>query len=390
MSEKMENNKLIVDKNINLKELDKNSEKTIHFIGIGGIGMSGLAKFLIELGYKASGSDIKENRLTEWISSHDGAVFIGHKAKNIDNASVIVVSTAIKESNSEIIEARKRNIPIIHRSQVLEAIMSGLGRTEPCISIGFAGTHGKTTTSGMASLIFEDAGLDPSFAVGGQMPYLKTNSKIGTGKYFIAELDESDGTIEAYSPDISIITNLEFDHPDHYQGGLEQIFTTFENYINKLKPESKVIINADCAGNRELLRRISHSGIILYSIDPDNELFNQAAYTVKEISTKGLNTKAQVFKDNKFIGELNLNIPGIHNVSNALSTIAAAVECGVEFEKIACSLARFTGMKRRFQILGTVNGGKIIDDYAHHPTEVQVTLQAAKNVVESNQAGRVV
>ncbi len=389
--EEMENNKLINDKNIKfIKELEKNSEKTIHFIGLGGIGMSGLARFLIGLGYNVSGSDIKENRLTELISDQGGTVFIGHSSENVNNAAIIAVSTAIKESNPEIIEAKKKNIPIVHRSQVLEALMSGLGCSEKPVSIGFAGTHGKTTTSGMASLIFEDAGLDPSFVVGGQMPYLKTNSKQGKGEYFIAELDESDGTIEAYSPDISVITNLEFDHPDHYKGGIEQVFNTFERYVNKLKPNSKIIINADCAGNRELLKRVNHSGIILYSIDPDNNLYNQATYTVGEISVKGLHTKAQVFKNNNLVGELNLNIPGIHNVSNALSTIAAALECGLEFEKIAYSLFRFTGMKRRFQIIGTVNEAKIIDDYAHHPTEIQVTLKAAKNVVESNEKGRVV
>lgn len=380
--------RLKIDKNNGFpKEITIESCKVIHFVGLGGIGMSGLAKFLLELGYKVSGSDIKDGPTMFSISAHGGTVYIGHNAENIDKASLIVVSSAIKTDNPEIAEAIKRNIPIIHRSQVLEALMSGLGRKDTQISIGISGTHGKTTTTGMISLVFDDAKLNPSIVVGGQMPFLNTNSKLGSGKYFVAELDESDGSIELYSPDISVITNLEHDHPDHYTGGIDQLFDTFERYIKGLKNNSKVIINADCSGIRTLITRINHPGIILYSINENN---NKAKYVVKNVVTKGLKTNAAVYKDGEFIGELNLGVPGLHNVSDALATIVVAMESGIEFEQIAYSLNRFTGMKRRFQLLGTSSGAKIIDDYAHHPTEVQAVLKAAKSVVESEGKGRVV
>ena len=323
------------------------------------------------------------------ISAHGGTVFIGHDARNIDNVSLLVVSSAIKNSNPEVIEAKKRNIPVIHRSQLLKALMSGLGRDTKQISIGISGTHGKTTTTGMAALIFEDAKLNPSIVVGGQMPFLNTNSKLGNGDYFIAEMDESDGTVQLYSPDISIITNLEFDHPDYYTNGLEQLIDTFKDYISNLSKDSKIIINADCHGNRTLLNSINHPGIILYSSDITSDIHDKAKYKAENIFTRGLNAFAKIYRNNEFIGELKLGIPGDYNISNALATVALALECGIEFNKIAYSLERFTGMRRRFQVLGTAGGAKIIDDYAHHPTEVQATLKAAKEVVSSNGKGRV-
>jgi len=368
------------------------SGKVIHFVGLGGIGMSGLAKFLLELGFKVSGSDLKDGPTMFSISAHGGTVYVGHNAENIEKASLVVVSSAIKKDNPEIVEALKRNILIIHRSHVLEALMSGLGRdvNNKQTTIGVSGTHGKTTTTGMISLVFDDAKLNPSIVVGGQMPFLNTNSKLGNGKYFVAELDESDGSIELYTPDISVITNLEHDHPDHYIGGLDQLLDTIERCIKKLKPESKIIACADCSGVRKLLSRINHPGVILYSIDEKNELFSKAKYVAKNVVAKGLNTTADIYQDGKFVGVLKLGVPGIHNVADALATIAVALECGLDYEKISASLARFTGMKRRFQLLGTVNGAKIIDDYAHHPTEVQAVLRAARSVIESNGKGRVV
>lgn len=369
------------------KILSKN--KVIHFIGIGGIGMSGLAKLLLELEYKVSGSDIKDSPVIHALADSGGRIFMGHCAKNIDDASCVVISTAIKPDNAELTEAKKRNLPIFHRSQILEALMSGLEEVKQ-ISIGVAGTHGKTTTSGMLSLVFEDAMLDPSFVVGGIMPYLNINSKLGKGDYFIAELDESDGTIAAYSPDFSIITNLEFDHPDHYKNGFAQVLETFENYVKNLKTGSKIIINADCAGNKQLLKKINHPGIILYSTDSDNELHKNADYTAEDIIVNGLNTSAKVYKNGKFIGKFNSGAPGLHNISNGLAVVAAGLECGIKFQQIASSLARFTGMGRRFQILSIINGAQLVDDYAHHPTEVQVTLKTAKGITESAKSGRVI
>lgn len=387
----MVSSKLTLDTSIKFAEVvESNKNRPVHFIGLGGIGMSGLAKFLLELGYKVSGSDLKDGPTMFSISGQGGTVYVGHTAENVGNACAVVVSTAINESNPEIIEARNKNLPIFHRSQVLEALMSGLGREEKQISIGVSGTHGKTTTSGMASIVFDDAKCHPSMVVGGLMPFINTNSKLGNGKYFIAELDESDGTIELYTPDISIITNLEFDHPDHYTNGFEQLINTFERYVAALPANSKIILNADCGGNIELLNRINHDGVLLYSINPESELFDKAVYTVKNISVDGLNSSADVYRRGEFVGKLQLSVPGVHNISNALSVVGMALECGISFDSITASLNRFTGMKRRFQILGTAGGAKIVDDYAHHPTEVVATLSAARSVVDSVGRGRVV
>lgn len=388
---KMEYDRFKIDKTLEFpQEMRHDTRKKIHFIGLGGIGMSGLAKFLLELGYKVSGSDIKDGPTMFSISAQGGTVFIGHVAENVGNADLVVVSSAIKATNPELIEAQNRNLPIIHRSHVLEALMSGLGLENKHISIGVAGTHGKTTTTGMISLIFEDAKLNPSIVVGGQLPYLNTNSKLGDGKYFIAELDESDGSIELYSPDMTVITNTEEDHLDYYTGGFQQLLETFIRYVNNLDKGSRIIINADCSGNRELIAKVNHPGIILYSCNPECELYNEASYTIKTIAVNGLQSGAEVYKNNEFIGNMILGVPGIHNISNALAAMAVAMENGIEFEQAAGSLARFTGMKRRFQVLGTVNGAKIIDDYAHHPTEIKATLNSAKDVVKATGKGRVV
>lgn len=379
-------NRVKIDKNLKFpSDITKENKKGIHFIGLGGIGMSGLAKFLLELGYKVSGSDIKDGANMFSISAQGGTVFIGHDSNNVENASLVVVSSAIKETNPEIIEAKKRNIPIMHRSQILEALMSGLGLEKKQISIGVSGTHGKTSTTGFVGLILEDAKEVPSIVVGGQMPYLNTNSKHGKGKYFVAELDESDGTIEMYQPNYTIITNLEADHLDHYTDGLESLLNTFEKYVNNLKPESKIIVNIDDEGNKELLKRVNHQGVVTYSINSDD-----ADYTVKDIKAIGFETSAKAYKNGKLLGEFTVIIPGAHNVSNALASIAVSVENGIGFEVAAASISRFTGMRRRFQVLGTVKGAKIVDDYAHHPTEVKATLEAAKNVAKTLDNSRVV
>lgn len=375
-----------------IENITANGSKPIHFIGLGGIGMSGLAKFLLELGYKVSGSDIKDGPNLHSLTELGGTVYIGHTEKNIGDAAVIVASTAIKEDNPELVEARNKDIPVLHRSQLLEALMSGLGRENLSkqISIGVSGTHGKTTTSGMVSSIYENAGLNPSIVVGGKLPILKTNSKFGLGNYFISELDESDGTIAIYKADVTVITNLEADHLDHYSGGLEQLLETFEGYIKRLPEGSKLVINADCSGNRELLKRVNHPGIILYSCNPENELYANADYRVEDVKMCGFDSVAKVYKKDEFIGELKLRVPGIHNISNALVSLAVALENGVEFESAVASLYKFTGMKRRFQVLGSINDVLIVDDYAHHPTEVQVTLKGARSIVEAGTANRVV
>lgn len=365
------------------KIISQNPDKTVHFIGIGGIGMSGLAKYLLEAGYKVSGSDIRKNKMTAMLSDMGGEIFIGHKAENISNISVIAASSAIKLENPEIKKAVELDIPIIHRSDVLNAIMRHNPET---ITIGFAGTHGKTTTSGMLSFVLEKAGLQPSYMLGGVLPEIGTNAKKSSGKYFVAELDESDGTIEKYSPSVSVITNLEYDHPDHYKEGFGQVIDTFKRYAENLGKDSKLIVNADCEGNHKFLKQIANRNVILYGIES-----KCAEYKAENIKFEGYGSSFDIYLKGKKLTSVSLSIPGIFNVSNALAVCAAASESGIDISLIAEHFADFTGMGRRFQIKGKVAGATVIDDYAHHPSEVQSTLKAAKNIIRSsNSKGRVI
>jgi len=357
-----------------------------HFIGIGGIGMSALALCLVNKGFKISGSDIASNLNIENLISKQAKITIGHNPNNVEGAALVVASSAIKSDNPEIIRAKELNIPIIHRSQLLEAMMSGLGREDKPVSIGISGTHGKTTTTGMMGMIFEHSGLHPSIVVGGMIPALNTNSKFDCGKFFVSELDESDGTIKEYSPNYTIITNLEKDHVDHYQDGLQQVLDTFRNYIKNLSNDAKIVVNIDDKGVNLLLKSIEFENVITYSLDENSN----ANYIAKNIIANGFNTSADIYKDNDYIGTICLTVPGVHNISNALSTIAVALDCGVNFEDIKRSLGRFTGMKRRFQLAADVNGIKIIDDYAHHPTEIEATLKSAKELKDKKIVKRIV
>ena len=361
----------------------------VHFIAVGGIGMSGLVIMLLEMGYMVSGSDLKSNDLLRYIEDKGGVITLGHKAENIKNCSLVVVSSAIKPDNPELIEAEKLNIPVIHRAQLLEALMTGFGRNKKPVSIGVTGTHGKTTTSGMTAFLFENAGLNPSFALGGQLPCYNLNSKAGSGNYFISELDESDGSIELYTPDISIITNLELDHADYYTDGLEQVFKTFERYVKDLDRNSKIIINTDDSGNLELLSRIKFENIITYSSNFEHPLYNNAMYRAEVIATAP-NAEMIVNKNGEKLGKIILGVPGIHNISNAMAAIAAALECGIDFSVISEALNQFTGMKRRFQTVGYFKDARIVDDYAHHPTEILATLKTAREIVDSAGKGRVI
>lgn len=367
-------------------EKTKNGKEYFHFIGIGGIGMSALALCLVNKGFKISGSDIASNLNIENLISKQAKITIGHNAANVEDASLVVASSAIKADNPEIKRAKELNIPIIHRSQLLEAMMSGLGREDKPISIGVSGTHGKTTTTGMMGMIFEHSNLKPSIVVGGMIPALNTNSKFDSGKYFVSELDESDGTIKEYSPNYTIITNLEKDHVDHYQDGLQQVLDTFRNYIKNLSNEAKIVVNIDDKGVNLLLKSVEFDNIITYSLDENSN----ADYLARNIIANGFNTSADIYKNKEYLGTICLTVPGVHNISNALATIAVAIDCGVSFEDVKKSLGKFTGMKRRFQLAAEINGIKIIDDYAHHPTEIEATLKSAKELKDKKIVKRII
>ena len=328
-----------------------------HFIAIGGIGMSGLAKYLLEDGHTVSGSDIADSKYVEKLRNLGAKVFIGHDAKNVPNNAIIIKSTAIRENNPEVIRAKELGLKIFHRSDLLEEIAKSAQDSGKCF-IGFSGTHGKTTTSGMTSYVLDKAGLEPSFVDGGIIPELNTNAQHKSGKHFVAELDESDGTIVKYYPDILVINNLEEDHIDFYKNGMPDLVNTFNKAISQAK---KVLINNDNEGTALLSGNFITFGL------------NDADYTAKKIDSDTI----EIYYKGEHLTKIKTQLAGIHNVYNILAVVSALNEAGVDIQKVAEYFYGFTGMGRRFQKVGEINGIKIYDDYAHHPTEIKATLDAA-------------
>ncbi len=358
------------------------SEKTpqkfphrFHFIAIGGIGMSGLAKYLLELGCTVSGSDIKASKYTKQLEEMGAKVYIGHDAKYIEEGMNVVASTAIKDDNPEKIRAKELGIKVLHRSDVLKMLSEGINN-ETHQFIGFSGTHGKTTTSGLCSYVLEKAGYKPSFVVGGIIPDIHTNamSQKGTeaGKFFVAELDESDGTIVKYHTNISVINNLEMDHVDFYKNGFQDLLDTFKIHINNIAKGGKIIVNKDCSGLRKLTEQNPETKFLTFAIERD------ADYTAQNISFTEFGSAFDVYKNNTKIVSLKMGIPGIHNIYNALAVVSALNEEGIDLEKIRPHFETFSGMGRRFQKVAEFDGIRIFDDYAHHPTEIKTTLDSAK------------
>ena len=339
-------------------------KKPYYFIAIGGIGMSGLAKYLLESGEMVLGSDICKSKYTKKLEDMGAKIFIGHDESNLPEDAEVIVSSAIKESNPELQKAKRLGLNIYHRSDLLAQISNG---KKECF-IGFAGTHGKTTTSGLASYVLNMSGLNPSFVVGGIVPELNTNAIYSDGKYFIAELDESDGTIIKYRPNICVINNLEKDHTDFYKNGLASLVNTFSNFINNLNPDSKLIINNDNSGNLELIKL--YPNVITFGL-------NKADYVAKNISYGSL-TSFDVYKGDEFVTNIKLSLSGEHNVYNALGVAAAFMEAGEDMEKIKPYFESFSGMGRRLQKSAQIGEISVYDDYAHHPTEIKATLSALR------------
>lgn len=341
-----------------------------HFIAIGGVGQSALAKILLNLGYDVSGSDIQDSKYVKLVRDLGAKVFIGHDKNNIEGTPKIVVSSAIKEDNPEIIEARKLNLEIMHRSDCLKFISELFPKF-----IGLAGTHGKTTTSGLLSFILEHLKANPSYAIGGIIPKLNINAKANkNSEFFVAELDESDGTIQKYSPKYLVINNLEADHLDYYKNGLDDIIITFEKLVDKMDLNAKIFINLDDFGCNKFLSQTKFKNFITYGIN------SNATYQAKNIIFGELNSNFEIYKNNILLGKINLIIPGIHNIYNALAIISVLDELGFNFDDYSKYFSEFSGMGRRFQLICETNNIKIIDDYAHHPKEIKSTLSAIKDL----------
>ena len=364
----------------NSQSLDiQNNKKPFHFIGIGGIGMSALARILLARGLKVSGSDRAGSEILDELKDMGASIHVGHKNSNVNGAGVVVVSTAITDDNPELVEAKKNNLPILHRSQLLAHL------TEGKRLIGVSGTHGKTTTTGMLAQVLVDGDLDPTVVVGGLFTKIGANSRFGKSEFFVAEIDESDGTHVSVHPSVGIITNIETDHLENYPGGLEEILESMTIFAKQTK--DILIVCVDDNGCRKLLDILPENlsaKVITYATKDSGF---KADYYFESISSFGFN----VYKEANLLGKSSLSVPGIHNKSNAIASVITALELGIPFETISKSLTQFSGVDRRFQILGEEADVTVIDDYAHHPTEVVATLQAAKDyVLESKEDRRIV
>ncbi|KAB2954702.1 UDP-N-acetylmuramate--L-alanine ligase [Heliorestis acidaminivorans] len=340
----------------------------VHFIGIGGTGMSGLARVLLQLGYKVSGSDLANTAVTQRLVQEGAKVFKGHKAQNLDQAvELVVVSTAVKNDNPEVIEAREREIKIIHRADLLAELMTMKK------GIAIAGSHGKTTTSAMLGLVLEQANFDPAVIVGGEIREFQGNAKWGQGEYLAAEADESDASFLKLKPWLAVITNIEDDHLDHYHS-VDAIIESFYEFVNNVSLEGAVILCLDDPTLQEMAKKISHRKVITYAIHNDSD------YKIVNPSMTSAGSQGEVFYQGQRLGTMKLSIPGLHNLSNALSVFVVCHQIGMDVEKILKGLANYNGVGRRFQRMGLVRAIEVVDDYAHHPTEVKATLAAAKQI----------
>jgi UDP-N-acetylmuramate--alanine ligase len=338
----------------------------IHFVGIGGIGMSGIAEVLLNSGYVVSGSDLQESDATRRLRGLGAAVFVGHQEANLaGNPSVVVISTAVKYSNPEVLEARRRHIPVIPRAEMLAELM----RMKYAVAV--AGSHGKTTTTSMIAAVLSNAGLDPTMVIGGRVHMLGTNARTGQGEFLVAEADESDGSFLLLSPTIAVVTNIDREHMDFHQT-MERLNESFLAFINK----------------------IPFYGLAVLCIDDPN-VYGLLSKTRKRFATYGLSAEADfsahdlkmslggieftVLHHGKPLGQLRLHLPGRHSATNALAAVAVAHELEISFAHAAEALAGFTGIHRRFEVKGEPGGIIVIDDYGHHPTEIRATIGAIRD-----------
>jgi UDP-N-acetylmuramate--alanine ligase len=344
----------------------------IHFIGLGGAGMSGIARIMLAKGFAVSGSDKNDSSVLTSLKALGAKVFVGHIKENLADAQLVIISAAITENNPELVAAKQGGIPVVARANALAWLMS------ESTSVAVAGTHGKTTTTAMLTVALQSAGADPSFAIGGTINNAGTNAHSGSGSIFVAEADESDGSFLAYKPSGAIITNVELDHVDHFADE-EAVFAVFEQFVDSIKPGGFLVACGDDSGVKHLLSQIKRSDlkILLYGEDSNND------FRLDRINLAPTTSSAALTITGRKIGELTLAVAGKHNLLNAVAAFAAGSAMGIAEDKLITGLKSFTGTRRRFELKGEVAGVKVIDDYGHHPTEITVTLIAAKNLAQS-------
>jgi UDP-N-acetylmuramate--alanine ligase len=336
--------------------------RRIHFVGIGGTGMCGIAEVLANQGYEVSGSDLSEGDSTRRLQRLGCRVAIGHAAENVRDAQVVVVSTAVSPANPEVAAARERGIPVIPRAEMLGELM------RMKFGIAVAGAHGKTTTTWLVSLVVDKGGLDPTMVVGGRLHAFDSNARLGQGGYLVAEADESDGSFLHLSPTIAVITNLDREHLDHY-GSMEKVRDAFVHFGNSVPFYGATVVCMDDPGARALIPDL-HRRVITYGFAEEAEV------RATSRRMEGNRNVFTVLERGRSHGTVSLGVPGIHNVRNALAAIATGLELGIPFDKIRDGLAEFSGIARRMEIRSDAEEILVMDDYAHHPSEIEATLQA--------------
>ena len=343
----------------------------MHFVGVGGIGMSGIAELLVNLGYRVSGSDARRTDITDRLVALGVQIMTGHDAPNVGDADVVVVSSAIAQDNPEVVEARSRHIPVIPRAEMLAELM------RLRVGIAVAGAHGKTTTTSMVALMLERAGLDPTAVIGGRLSAFGSNARLGEGQYIVVEADESDRSFLKLSPAIAIVTNIDREHLEAY-GGFDDLVDAFVDFADRVPFYGAVVACIDDAPTRTMLARLTRRAIT-YGFSDDADV--QGIEPIND----GISGRCQVRYNVRGVpngagrGEIYLPVPGRHNLQNALAAVAVGLELGVSFDRIQLALAEFRGAERRYQMRGEVRGVRVIDDYGHHPTEIAAVLRAGRD-----------
>jgi UDP-N-acetylmuramate--alanine ligase len=337
--------------------------ESIHFVGIGGIGMSGIAEVLLNLGYAISGSDLADSEVTRRLARLGVRYCTGHQARNVEQADVVVVSSAVLADNIEVLAAKARKIPVIPRAEMLAELM------RMKYGVAVAGSHGKTTTTSLIATILAQGGLDPTLVIGGRLNSLGGNAKLGQGQFMVAEADESDGSFLKLTPMVAVVTTIDREHLDFYQN-LAEIQKAFEQFLNKVPFYGFCVVCGDEPNIRAILPGLTKK-VFTYGLQGDVD------YSAHQIQTQGFGSTFVVSRSGKVLGRVILNIPGLHNVANALAAIATGVELDIPFACIQGALREFSGIHRRFEVMGNARGITVVDDYGHHPTEINATLHTA-------------
>jgi UDP-N-acetylmuramate--alanine ligase len=346
-----------------------NRIRHLHFVGIGGIGMSGIAELLLNLGYEVSGSDLHASPITERLESLGGRIFIGHRADQVGDAHVVITSSAVSGNNPEVAEARERGIPVIPRVEMLAELMRSMK-----YGVAVAGSHGKTTTTSLLAGVFEAAELDPTVVIGGRLQAWGTNARLGKGDFLIAEADESDGSFLKLSPTLAVVTNIDAEHLDYYES-FEELRRSFLQFLNSVPFYGTSVVCLDDEVIREIIPSVTRN-LTTYGFT------SEADVRASDVSVDPEGTSFTCHAGGERLGDVRLKIAGRHNALNALATIAVALEVDIDFQVIADALSEFSGTDRRFQHIAAIDDILIVDDYGHHPTEIRAVLATAREAFD--------